>query len=263
MMEEVLELLASENTSVGLEKNSATCNENYDGQTVDVMQTEIAATCKKVVRESKANEIHGHCNVEIPSSPLHLTGTASQRSSPTPQRLLHGAVPQSLAANPCSMDFACAPESCQSFPLPIQEPIVARKTIASALIPISPPASLLHYGLQDLQLPIENPRTSAALLTSGSSILLTGQRVHVSSSAEFEELRRKEAARHKKMHLQKLQVELSHLQYMEAETKQYQEHSVDSLQQELKMHQDVVADLCSKLQDAAREELDWVTHLPS
>ncbi|CAH0479392.1 unnamed protein product [Peronospora belbahrii] len=229
MMEEVLELLASENTSVGLEKNSAT----------------------------------SRARIERPSlTAADLTSKLSLTSN------RHGAVPQSLAANPCSMDFACAPESCQSFPLPIQEPIVARKTIASALIPISPPASLLHYGLQDLQLPIENPRTSAALLTSGSSILLTGQRVHVSSSAEFEELRRKvqmqmasrryQAARHRKMHLQKLQVELSHLQYMEAETKQYQERSVNSLQQELKMHQDVVADLCSKLQDAAREELDWI-----
>ena len=63
------------------------------------------------------------------------------------------------------------------------------------------------------------------------------------------------------MRVQELQEELSRLQYMEAQTKQYQQRSVESLQQELKMHQDKVADLRGKIEDATREELDWVTLL--
>ena len=41
--------------------------------------------------------------------------------------------------------------------------------------------------------------------------------------------------------------------------KKYQQRSIESLQQELEMHQDEVATLSCKLKDAAREEIDWVT----
>lgn len=65
------------------------------------------------------------------------------------------------------------------------------------------------------------------------------------------------------MQIQELQAELASLQDMEAQTKQYQQRSVESLQQELKMHQDEVANIYGKIQDAVRVELDWVTHLLS
>ncbi|KAG3157626.1 hypothetical protein PC116_g16395 [Phytophthora cactorum] len=92
------------------------------------------------------------------------------------------------------------------------------------------------------------------------------------NSAEFDELRRKlrmqkasrryrkrkkEAARQQKTQIQELQAELVRLQDIEAQTQQYQQRSIESLEQELKIHKDEVTDLTEKVQDAAKEELEW------
>ena len=63
------------------------------------------------------------------------------------------------------------------------------------------------------------------------------------------------------MRLQRLQLELSRLQDREAQIKKYQQRSVESLQQELEMHEDEVANLSCKVEAATSNEMDWVTHL--
>ncbi|KAG3015092.1 hypothetical protein PC121_g14219 [Phytophthora cactorum] len=93
------------------------------------------------------------------------------------------------------------------------------------------------------------------------------------NSAEFDELRRKlrmqkasrryrkrkkEAARQQKTQIQELQAELVRLQDIEAQTQQYQQRSIECLEQELKIHKDEVTDLTEKVQDAAKEELEWI-----
>ncbi|CAH0478727.1 unnamed protein product [Peronospora belbahrii] len=124
-----------------------------------------------------------------------------------------------------------------------------------------------------------SPRSSTVVFSpkkkssSMSKVLPTGQRVHLMNSAEFNELRRKlrmqtasrryrkrrkEQIRHQKMQIQELQSELAHLHEYESQWKQYQQRSVTSLQTELKTHENEVASLTKTIQDAAKEELDWV-----
>ncbi|TDH73536.1 hypothetical protein CCR75_004079 [Bremia lactucae] len=115
-----------------------------------------------------------------------------------------------------------------------------------------------------------------------SKILSTGQRIHVMNASEFDDLRRKlrmqtasrryrkrkkvsfksdsvieaniEEARQQRAQILELQAELTRLKEIEAQTKQYQQRSIESLEKELKMHNDEVTDLSKKIQDAAKEE---------
>ncbi|KAG6611573.1 cell 5a endo1 [Phytophthora cinnamomi] len=104
------------------------------------------------------------------------------------------------------------------------------------------------------------------------------QRVHVMNGAEFDELRRKlrmqtasrryrkrkkDEARQQKMKIQELQSELFRLQELEAQSKKYQERSQESLESELKIHEDEIGNLWGKMQEAAKEELDWVSMMSS
>ncbi|RMX63265.1 hypothetical protein DD238_007706 [Peronospora effusa] len=158
MMEEVLELLGSDSTSTGHEKKlTATFNNNRD------------AVCNEVANE---NELLGWDEEKYPrkqeqdlpldqaqptmeslmsSTPMQLTEAASKRPSLLSQQFVHG---------------------------------------ASAPIPISPPASILHHDLQDSQ-PLSKSATLVTHLHSESNVLPTGQRIRVINPDEFEELRRK------------------------------------------------------------------------
>uniref|UniRef100_A0AAV1VHU3 BZIP domain-containing protein n=1 Tax=Peronospora matthiolae TaxID=2874970 RepID=A0AAV1VHU3_9STRA len=104
-------------------------------------------------------------------------------------------------------------------------------------------------------------------------MLPTGQLVHVINSTEFDELRRKlrmqtasrryrkrkkEKSRQQKVEIQELQAELARLQEAEAQWKQYQKRSIESLQKELEMHEQEAIALSKKVQDGAKEEFDWV-----
>ncbi|KAH7485178.1 uncharacterized protein KRP23_4232 [Phytophthora ramorum] len=71
--------------------------------------------------------------------------------------------------------------------------------------------------------------------------------------------RKKEEARKQKMQMQELQAELVSLQELEA----YRQRSVESMEEELKIHKAEVADLSGKIQDAAKEELHWMTIMRS
>ncbi|CAH0491273.1 unnamed protein product [Peronospora farinosa] len=119
---------------------------------------------------------------------------------------------------------------------------------------------------------IDLPR-SAKKSPSISNVLPTGKRVHLLNSAEFNELRRKlrmqtasrryrkrrkEQSRHQKMQLQELQAELARLHEYESQWNQYQQRSVESLQDELEMRKNEAASLTKTIKVAAKEELDWV-----
>ncbi|KAL3674795.1 hypothetical protein V7S43_000723 [Phytophthora oleae] len=93
------------------------------------------------------------------------------------------------------------------------------------------------------------------------------------NSAEFDELRRKlraqtasrryrkrkkEESRQQKSKILELQAELTRLQDLETQTKQYQQRPIASLENELQMHQDEISDLSQKVQNAVNEELDWI-----
>ncbi|POM76015.1 Hypothetical protein PHPALM_6796 [Phytophthora palmivora] len=133
------------------------------------------------------------------------------------------------------------------------------------LTPIAPPIP------HETTLPQKKRRASPSRSTS--QVLSTGQRVNVLNPAEFEELRRKlrmqtasrryrkrkkEESRRQKVQILELQTELARLRDLEGQTKQYQQRSIESLEEELKIHHDEIADLSEKLQDAAKEEVDWI-----
>lgn len=111
-----------------------------------------------------------------------------------------------------------------------------------------------------------------------SKVLPCGQRVHVMNSIEFDELRRKlrmqtasrryrkrkkEEARQQKVQVLELQAELTRLKEIKSQAKQYQQRSIESLEKELRMHKDEVSDLTEKIQDAAKEEQEWVDAMSS
>ena len=54
---------------------------------------------------------------------------------------------------------------------------------------------------------------------------------------------------------------MARLQEAEAQWKQYQKRSVESLQKELEMHEQEAISLSKKIQDGAKEEFDWVEHV--
>ncbi|KAG2769302.1 hypothetical protein PC129_g11455 [Phytophthora cactorum] len=151
-------------------------------------------------------------------------------------------------------------------------PAIPGQAAVAAPIPIASQRSVARRSTS----PHDKPGASASDATS--KVLPTGQRVHVMNSAEFDELRRKlqmqtasrgcrkrkkEAARQQKTQIQELQAELARLQDIEAQTKQYQLRPIESLLKELKTHQDEVADLSEKGQDAAKKELDWINVMNS
>jgi HD-GYP domain-containing protein (c-di-GMP phosphodiesterase class II) len=70
-----------------------------------------------------------------------------------------------------------------------------------------------------------------------------------------------EGARKKKKQVQELKAELARLQDIERQMKQYEQRSVESLEEELAKHKQEVADLSVKIGEAAQEELDWVSLL--
>lgn len=61
------------------------------------------------------------------------------------------------------------------------------------------------------------------------------------------------------MKIQELQSELARLQELEMQSRNYQQRSEQSLEGELKYHKEKIAELWGKIQDAAMEEVDWVT----
>ncbi|KAG2915241.1 hypothetical protein PC117_g18079 [Phytophthora cactorum] len=158
---------------------------------------------------------------------------------------------------------AAAASSPNAPPPAAASPAKPGQVAVAAPIPIAPQQSIGRRSTSP-------PRTSASDTTS--KVLRTGQRVHIMNSAEFDEFRRKlrmqkasrryrkrkkEAARQQKTQIQELQAELVRLQDIEAQTQQYQQRSIESLEQELKIHKDEVTDLTEKVQDAAKEELEW------
>ncbi|ETK95254.1 hypothetical protein F441_01833 [Phytophthora nicotianae CJ01A1] len=146
-------------------------------------------------------------------------------------------------------------------------PAIPAQVVAPTATAFAPQQSTARRSMS----PHQQPRASASV--GMSKVLPTGQRVHVMNSAEFDELRRKlrmqtasrryrkrkkQEARQQKTQILELQAELARLQELEAQTKQYQQRSTESLERELKIHKDEAADLSDKVQAAAQEELDWI-----
>lgn len=69
---------------------------------------------------------------------------------------------------------------------------------------------------------------------------------------------RQEETRKKKKKIQELKAELARLQDIERQSKQYEERSLESLEEELAKHKQEMAELSVKIGEAAQEELDWV-----
>ncbi|KAG7383505.1 hypothetical protein PHYPSEUDO_003598 [Phytophthora pseudosyringae] len=129
------------------------------------------------------------------------------------------------------------------------------------------------WKIAGVQAPDRTPRTKSAASGTSQEIHPTGQRVHVMNEDELNglcwrlgaqtaalrqaKLQKNEVRGHKLL-IQQLRVELSRLQQTEAQLKQYEQRSVQSLEEELALHQREVADLSRKLQHAAVEETDWV-----
>ncbi|CAI5742578.1 unnamed protein product [Peronospora destructor] len=137
-----------------------------------------------------------------------------------------------------------------------------------------------------LPAPVATPAPEVPSIPSGSSVssqqkespsisnvLPTGKPVHVLTSSEINELRRKlrmqtasrryrkrrkEQSRHQKLQCQELKAELARLHEYESQWNQYQQRSVESLQDELEMRKNEAASLTETMKDAAKEELDWV-----
>ncbi|CAI5732292.1 unnamed protein product [Peronospora destructor] len=192
MMEEVLELLGPESMSSDQAKKSpATFNNNRDAACNEATNKNELLDCDEEVYPTKQEQELPLDQAQpmrslMPSTPMQLTEAASKKPSLLPQQLVHGAVPQSFAADPCFVNFAVAPESRQNLPAPVQEHTMVREMITSASIPISPPASILHQVSQDSQ-----PLSKVTHLNSESNVLPTGQRIRVINPDEFEDLRRK------------------------------------------------------------------------
>ncbi|CAI5722627.1 unnamed protein product [Peronospora farinosa] len=135
-------------------------------------------------------------------------------------------------------------------------------------IPVASPAPEVPSILNGSSVPSQQKKSPSI-----SNVLPTGKRVHLLNSAEFNELRRKlrmqtasrryrkrrkEQSRHQKMQLQELQAELARLHEYESQWNQYQQRSVESLQDELEMRKNEAASLTKTIKVAAKEELDWV-----
>ncbi|KAF1778384.1 hypothetical protein GQ600_9726 [Phytophthora cactorum] len=102
-----------------------------------------------------------------------------------------------------------------------------------------------------------------------------GQHVHVMDDDELANMRRRmevqtavlshdkhkrfEEVRQQKLHIQQLQAKVARLLEIEAQFKQYEKRTVESLQEELEVHEREVADLSRKLETAAKKEIEWVS----
>ncbi|KAL7678511.1 hypothetical protein Plhal304r1_c102g0175281 [Plasmopara halstedii] len=70
--------------------------------------------------------------------------------------------------------------------------------------------------------------------------------------------RQKNEIRQQKVKIQQLKAEVFRLRQSEAQLEQYEHRSVKTLKKELRMRRNEVADLSIKIQNAAREENEWV-----
>ncbi|KAI9910976.1 hypothetical protein PsorP6_010771 [Peronosclerospora sorghi] len=194
-------------------------------------------------RQQETQEIHN----SIPDSPMPLddyNALIGSSVSSTPSRAF---IPQYFDENPSIVADTYANPSATVRPLSIAAPLETKTSPDS-----------------------KDVSTSS---TSHSTGLSSGQRVHVMDSAEFDELRRKlrmqtasrryrkrkkDQSRQQKMQIQELQVELAHLQEVEAQWKQYSQRSEESLEKELDAHKNAIASLEKKIQEAQEEEVEWV-----
>lgn len=112
-----------------------------------------------------------------------------------------------------------------------------------------------------------------AAAAATTNILPTGQEVHVMDDGEFDALRRKlqmqtasrryrrrkkEQTSQKNAEIQELREQLARLHELEADHVQYQQRSVESLEEELEQRRKEVEELSLEVETAAKEELDWV-----
>ncbi|KAF1778380.1 Glycoside hydrolase superfamily [Phytophthora cactorum] len=281
MMEEVLELLASDSpsqdrsasttasntTDNGLNRSSIS-DSNHDEDDDDngwrSGNTEDTGDQAGTRLSSPSNDD----SVEEKNPAEHRTG---QEQEQTPLDLVQQ-MKNSMNAGLLEFFGGDLAASAPNVPPPAAAlPAIPGQAAVAAPIPIASQRSVARRSTS----PHDKPGASASDATS--KVLPTGQRVHVMNSAEFDELRRKlqmqtasrgcrkrkkEAARQQKTQIQELQAELARLQDIEAQTKQYQLRPIESLLKELKTHQDEVADLSEKGQDAAKKELDWGVPIP-
>ncbi|KAL3657770.1 hypothetical protein V7S43_017342 [Phytophthora oleae] len=295
MMEEVLELLAvdspdqtsaesaavssasgSNHTSLVSELNHGSASSNNYGDSGD----DAASTSgtqgrkddsleEKYPADYRTVQFQGADAALQQNSMSNSLAPVAQRTAPpglqspwAPPTMHHS--PPFFAVNP--------PPASAKLPMPVQ-------VATSAAIPIPPEASIgpqtpRHRSLRVS--PPKKPRPSPS--TTTSNVLPTGQRVKVMNSAEFDERRRKlrmqtasrryrkrkkEESRQQKSKILELQAELTRLQDLETQTKQYQQRTIASLEKELQMHQDEISDLSQKVQNAANEELNWINLMSS
>ncbi|ETO84171.1 hypothetical protein F444_01875 [Phytophthora nicotianae P1976] len=122
-------------------------------------------------------------------------------------------------------------------------------------------------------IPEKVAKSTSATSDAPSKVFRSGQHVHVLNDDELTDLCRrmeaqtatlgraihqKEKVRQQKTLIQQLEAKLSRLQGVEAEIKQYERRSVESLRDELALHQHEIADLSRKLENAAKKEVDWI-----
>ncbi|KAG7383506.1 hypothetical protein PHYPSEUDO_003599 [Phytophthora pseudosyringae] len=196
---------------------------------------------------------------------------AYHRSSWSPQ-FAHSGMPEAFGMVPGLIASAATASVPNVPPPPAALPVLSGPVTAPVALPVAQP----ELTIRGSSSPHKMPR--ASLPGATSKVLPTPRQVHVMNSAEFDELRRKlrmqiasrryrkrkkEESRQQKAQIQQLQAELARLEDMETQTKQYQQRSLESLEGELKLRKDEVVDLSEKIQDAAKEELDWITAMSS
>ncbi|KAG2769301.1 hypothetical protein PC129_g11456 [Phytophthora cactorum] len=114
-------------------------------------------------------------------------------------------------------------------------------------------------------------------VTDTSSVVLPlGQHVHVMDDDELANMRhrmevqtavlshdkhKREEVRQQKLHIQQLQAKVARLLEIEAQFKQYEKRTVESLQEELEVHEREVADLSRKLETATKKEIEWTNSM--
>ncbi|KAI9910335.1 hypothetical protein PsorP6_010767 [Peronosclerospora sorghi] len=159
----------------------------------------------------------------------------------------HAFTPQYFDENPSIVADTYANPSATAYALPVAAPLETKTSSDS--------------------------RDVSTTSSSNSTVLSSGQRVHVMDSAEFDEMRRKlrmktaswrcrkqkkEQSRQQKMKIQELQSELALLLEVEAQWKQYTQRSEESLEEELEAHKREIASLEKRIQDAQDKEVEWV-----
>ncbi|KAG7398670.1 hypothetical protein PHYBOEH_010719 [Phytophthora boehmeriae] len=89
------------------------------------------------------------------------------------------------------------------------------------------------------------------------------RRIQMQTASRRYRKRKKEEKRQQNLQIQGLQAELVRLQELETEYRQYQQRSVESLEEELAARTDEVNDLTAQVADAVKEELYWVLQTTS